>query len=96
MKITLVTFECGTKERRDEFFKEYYPFGSNCESEPGCIQYEYFMKIKNDSQIFLLERWENDEALKRHMDTENLKKMQTIEKKYGIFPVLIKYEGEEI
>lgn len=95
MKITLVTFECGSKERRDEFFKEYYPYGSKCASEPGCFQYEYFMRLENDSQIFLLERWENDEALKLHQSTENLKKMQAIEEKYGIFPALIKYDGEE-
>ena len=96
MKIHFITYECGTKENRENFFKELYPLGKTCKNEPGCYQYEYFFPYEDDSKIFLLERWEDEAALELHMATENYKKIAQVKPKYNVTTSIIKYVGEEL
>jgi quinol monooxygenase YgiN len=51
-------------------------------AEPGCRKYDFFRSEDDPDLVLLLENWESEEALQTHMQGENLKTMQKLEKEY--------------
>ncbi len=43
--------------------------------EEGCISYELFQDIKDPNQLVIIEEWENEESLDRHMVSEHFKRL---------------------
>ncbi len=43
--------------------------------EEGCIKYELFQDIKDPKAIVIIEEWESEEDLSRHMDSEHFKRL---------------------
>lgn len=43
--------------------------------EEGCISYELFQDIKDASSLVIVEEWESEEALSRHMSSEHFKRL---------------------
>ncbi|MGE5630585.1 MAG: putative quinol monooxygenase [Caulobacteraceae bacterium] len=43
--------------------------------EEGCIRYELFQDVKDPNTLIILEEWENEEALGRHMASEHFKRL---------------------
>lgn len=43
--------------------------------EEGCIKYELFQDMKNPNIIIIIEEWESEEALSRHMASEHFKRI---------------------
>lgn len=62
--------------------------------EKGNYKYDYYLPLKKSGEVLLVERWENEECLQAHLNTENIKKMQEIKKKYNIQTILEKYRIE--
>jgi len=50
--------------------------------EPGNYGYEFFSAIEDENTLFLLECWENEEALVPHRDMEHYKQMQDFKAKF--------------
>jgi quinol monooxygenase YgiN len=51
-------------------------------AEPGCQKYDFFRSEDDPDLVLLLENWASEEALAVHMQGENLKTMQKLEKEY--------------
>ncbi|HPL99906.1 MAG TPA: putative quinol monooxygenase [Bacillota bacterium] len=43
--------------------------------EEGCIKYELFQDIKAPEVLVIIEEWESEEALSRHMASEHFKRI---------------------
>ncbi len=43
--------------------------------EEGCIKYELFQDIKAPEVLVIVEEWESEEALSRHMASEHFKRI---------------------
>jgi quinol monooxygenase YgiN len=49
-------------------------------AEPGCQIYDFFRSEDDPDLVLLLENWASEEALQTHMQGENLKTVQRLEK----------------
>jgi quinol monooxygenase YgiN len=43
--------------------------------EEGCISYEMFQDIKDESVLTMIEEWDSMDALTKHMNSEHFKKI---------------------
>lgn len=43
--------------------------------DKGVIDYDFFKSTTNDDRYMIYETWENEEALKRHQETEHFKRL---------------------
>ncbi|HOM42682.1 MAG TPA: putative quinol monooxygenase, partial [Bacillota bacterium] len=43
--------------------------------EEGCIKYELFQDIKAPEVLVIIEEWESEEALSRHMASEHFRRI---------------------
>lgn len=43
--------------------------------EEGCIKYEIFRDVKDSKVMIIIEEWESDEALNKHMASEHFKRI---------------------
>lgn len=43
--------------------------------EDGCISYELFQDVKDPRAMIIIEEWESQEALDRHMASEHFKRL---------------------
>lgn len=53
-----------------------------CRQEKGNICYSYFYPADGSSQVLLLERWEDEECLAAHAQTENFARIGRIKNQY--------------
>lgn len=53
-----------------------------CQSEPGNVQYDYFLPLDKPDTVLLLEKWETEEAQRAHLDTENFKLLSEIKAQF--------------
>jgi len=62
-------------------------------SKLGNHAYDYYFPVDEKNQLFLLEKWENEEAFETHKQSEHFLKLQEIKKDYiksaklDIFPI---------
>lgn len=47
------------------------------ENDLGCIRYELLQDMKNPQHLIMLEEWENQEALDRHLSSEHFQEAMT-------------------
>lgn len=50
--------------------------------EEGNIAYEYFFHAEDEDCLFLLEKWEDEEAFNRHCETEHFNALQEVKGEY--------------
>ena len=59
--------------------------------EKGNRKYDYYLPLKENGEVLLVEKWDTLEDLNAHLSSDNIKKMQEIKKKYNIETNLEKY-----
>ncbi len=47
-------------------------------SEPGCLQYAYFIPLDSPDQLFLLELWKDQDCLDAHTRSANMAKLKAV------------------
>lgn len=52
-------------------------------NEKGCISYDFYSSCDRD-EILLIEKWENDEALEKHIEMPHLKELRKLKDEYKI------------
>lgn len=62
-----------------------------CQSEPGNVQYSYYLPVDNPNTVLLLEKWENEEAQKVHLATDNFKVLTDIKAKFVVDTKIERY-----
>ncbi|MGI6257545.1 MAG: putative quinol monooxygenase [Anaerovoracaceae bacterium] len=50
--------------------------------EDGNIAYEYFFHVEDEDCLFLLEKWQDDEAFDRHCKSEHFLALQEVKGEY--------------
>ena len=52
-------------------------------AEEGCLQYDYFLSLKDADQVLLLERWTCAEAQKVHMTQPHMAKVRELKEQFA-------------
>ena len=83
MLTLIVTYHCKEGKRAD-FYNALCELGirSTSLSEAGCLQYDYFFAAENETDLLLVEQWEDRAAQGVHCTTETFAKLQTLKPLY--------------
>lgn len=57
----------------DEYKKLIFKLIDETRKEKGNIMYELFYDKENEGEFIIFERWENEEALKNHFESDHFK-----------------------
>lgn len=70
--------------KRNEFLEKADKLGiiRASKTEPGNFKYEYYIPVESENELFLMEMWVNNAALKMHAETEHYQKLQDLKKEY--------------
>ena len=63
--------------KKDEIISKAQNLIESTRLEPGCISYNLYASIEDNDTLLMLEKWENPEVLKSHMQTEHFKTFNT-------------------
>lgn len=55
----------GKREALMAAFRDLCP---SVQEEPGCLQYEFYQSLEGPDRFVLLERWDDEEALRVHIE----------------------------
>ena len=66
------------KDKVDEALKLYEELVSKTQKEVGCISYNLFRDVNDNSILTMIEEWESKEALDDHMKTEHFTRIVPI------------------
>jgi len=79
--------------KRDEFLRKVTEEGiaGASRAEPGNIQYEYYIPVNSDNDLFLMELWASAEAITAHGQTAHYKRLQDMKKDYITDVTIEKY-----
>ncbi len=91
-----VTYTMKPEIRPKDFFEALNAarIPESCRHEAGNISYNYFFPADNDTQLFLLEIWENKDVLAAHQRTPHFSLIPSIKEKYVAHTDLQRYEFE--
>lgn len=86
MIIVNVTYTMKEGKTADEFLSEleYSGFAEHCRKEPGNRAYQYHCSADDSKHLYLLEKWEDEAALKTHMETENFAAISQMTERYAL------------
>ena len=92
MIVLNVTFKC-KPEMRDEFLESIMTEGIDvaCREEEGNIKYDYYYSAADPDELFLLEKWNDEEALSFHKNTTHFARLGEIKAEYVLDTVIEKY-----
>lgn len=78
--ITLNVLYTAKPGMREEFIRQAESKGilAKIRGEEGNICYDYFLSRDNGDQILLLERWENQEVLSRHLAAPHMAELAAV------------------
>lgn len=86
MLTIIVTYRC-KESKRAEFYDALCELGIRSASlqEAGCVQYDYFFAAENESDLLLVEQWEDHPTHEAHCATERFAKLQALKPLYCDF-----------
>ncbi len=64
-------------------------------AEKGNLGYEYFKSLEDEESIFLLDKWENQEALDLHHASPMMKKISELREKYDLHMSVERFVSED-
>ena len=64
-------------------------------SKKGNLRYEYFMPLKDDNTVLLIDSWEDQAALDEHHNSETMKKIIELRNKYDLHMIVEKYVKDD-
>lgn len=56
----------------DEYIEQFNLIAEEVRKEKGCIEYELYRKNADDNTIFLFERWDSQQCLDAHLNSEHM------------------------
>lgn len=79
-----VVYTAKNSKAREEFVKELHKTGvlSLIKGENGCLKYEYYNSVDDETKLVLFEEWENKECQQIHMTQPHMKTAMDIKSKY--------------
>jgi quinol monooxygenase YgiN len=73
--IKVVAKSFSKPDKLDEILKLTAEMVEKTVNEEGCIKYEAFQDIRAPEVIIIIEEWESQEALNRHMASEHFRRI---------------------
>ncbi len=97
MAFTINIYYTGKNGLAKQFAKEMIASGivEEIRSKKGNLRYEYFIPIKDDETILLIDSWENQEALDKHHKSETMNKIMNLRNKYDLHMKVERYVLED-
>ena len=79
----IVTYRCKEGKRAD-FYNALCELGIRATSlsEAGCLQYDYYFAAENETDLLLVEQWEDQSAQTAHCRTDTFAKLQALKPLY--------------
>ena len=92
MIVLNVTYKC-KPGMREAFLKNIKEEGLDAKSraEAGNIKYDYYYSAADPDELFLLEKWNDEEALSFHKNTPHFTRLGEIKAEYVLDTVIEKY-----
>ena len=67
-----VSYRHASRERAVQLFHE---IARTARLEPGCLRYDVFLAVTGAPTLFLLQEWDNLDALSSHFRTEDMERL---------------------
>ncbi len=69
---------------RETFLKEIHSSGivEKILQEDGCLEYGYYLSIKDEDDILLVEKWESEEQQQVHLKQPHMEVLKAIKARY--------------
>lgn len=86
MSLVINIYYTGKKGNARKFAEEMVSSGivDKIRAEEGNEGYEYFYPVEDNETVLLIDKWKNQEALDFHHQSEMMKDIATLRKKYGL------------
>ena len=83
MLTMIVTYRC-KETKRSDFYHALCELGMRdiSLSEAGCLQYDYYFAAENETDLLLVEQWEDRPAQTAHCQTGTFAKLQALKPLY--------------
>ena len=92
MEILNVTYRC-KEGMREKFLEAIKTEGLDAASraEAGNIKYDYYFSDADPDELFLLEKWQDDEAIKIHSAEKHFKRLGELKADFVLETILERY-----
>lgn len=92
MIVLNVTYKC-KPDKREEFLEKITTegIGAACRAEAGNIKYDYFRSVDDSSELLLVEKWQDAEALAEHGKQPHFARLGEIKPEFVEDTVIEKY-----
>ena len=96
MIVLNVTYKC-KPDMREEFLEAIMTEGIDIASrnEAGNIKYDYYFPADGSSDLLLVEKWKDAEALAEHGRQAHFARLKEIKAEYVLDTVIEKFEAQE-
>ena len=84
--IILIEVQPGKSEEQINLYKKIRPLVL---SEKGCLEYELSRVLGSDNKFVLSERWESEEALAAHDESQHMKEADSISPSFRARPATV-------
>jgi quinol monooxygenase YgiN len=68
MAIRLIVSMTAAAGKHEALMAAFRTLCPSVQEEPGCQQYEFYQSLEGADRFVLLERWDNEESLRVHME----------------------------
>ncbi len=84
----------GEKGDREALIAEFNQAGllEAIRQEDGCVQYEFYYSAARENEMYLMEKWENQDKQTAHLSAPHMDNFRAIKSKYVIDTTIAKYE----
>ena len=92
MIVLNVTYKC-KPDMRDEFLERIMMEGIDtaCRAEAGNLKYDYYYSTENSDELFLLEKWQDEDAFAEHRKMPHFRRLGELKDTYVEETVIEKY-----
>lgn len=98
MSITVNILYNGTGGNARRFAEEMEQSGTAelIRQEEGNLRYEYYVPLRDDGSVLLIDAWEDQSAIDRHHSSEMMKKVAKLREKYDLHMTVKRYTDDEM
>lgn len=98
MSITVNIYYSGKNGSARQFANEMMESGTVAaiRQEAGNLQYAYFYPMEDEETVFLIDSWENQEAIDAHHHTSMMQKIMELREKYDLHMKVKRFVTDDV
>lgn len=98
MAITVNIYYTGENGNARKFAEEMLASGvvDAIRKEAGNIRYEYFLPIRDEETVLLIDSWEDQQAIDLHHQTPMMQQIIALREKYDLHMRIERYVSDEL